>query len=109
MVLITIQRGLITEIPKGILEVERPSNTRVKKNGNHYDVIKRTSVHKDGKRIPKELGKIGEIINGKYVEKSKTVIEPLSFLDIDIKEYGRTQLCHNLGNGILDSLKYMQF
>lgn len=94
-------------IPKEILEVKRPSSTRVKKNGNHYDVIKRTSVYKNGRRVPKELGKIGEIVNGKYVEKPKAAIEPLSFSNVDIKEYGRTQLCHNLGSGMLDSLRHV--
>lgn len=92
-------------IPQEILDVERPSNTRVKKNGNHYDVIKRTCVYKNGRRVPKELGKIGEIIDGKYYEKPKEKIAPLSFSNIDIKEYGRTELCHKLGGSILDSLR----
>ena len=91
-------------IPKEILEVKRPKNTRVKKNGNHYDVIKRTCVYKDGRRIPKELGKIGEIIDGKYIEKDNKN-ESLSFSNVDIKEYGRTGLCHMLGNEIFNSLR----
>ncbi len=92
-------------IPQEILDVERPSNTRVKKNGNHYDVIKRTCVYKNGRRVPKELGKIGEIIDGKYHKITKEKLAPLSFSNIDIKEYGRTELCHKLGNSILDSLR----
>ncbi len=92
-------------IPQEILDVERPSNTRVKKNGNHYDVIKRTCVYKNGRRVPKELGKIGEIIDGKYHKITKEKLASLSFSNIDIKEYGRTELCHKLGNSILDSLR----
>lgn len=92
-------------IPKEILEVERPKNTRVKKNGNHYDVIKRTCVYKDGRRVPKEIGKIGEIIDGVYHKKVKEPIQPLSYSNVDIKEFGRTELCHKLGNGILTSLR----
>lgn len=92
-------------IPKEILEVKRPKNTRVKKNGNHYDVIKRTCVYKEGRRIPKELGKIGEIIDGVYHEKPANKLEPLSYSNVDIKEYGRTELCHMLGGEVLASLR----
>lgn len=92
-------------IPEEILKVERPINTRVKKNGNKYDVIKRTSVYKDGRRVPKELGKIGEIIDYKYVECKKNIIPSMSFDTVDIKEYGRIALCHLLSSSILDELK----
>lgn len=92
-------------IPQEILRVERPVNTRVKKNGNHYDVIKRTCIYKDGRRVPKELGKIGEIIDGKYIKKEDSKIKSLSFSSVDIKEYGRTEICHKLSKEVLDSLR----
>lgn len=88
-------------IPKGILAVERPKNTRVKLNGKKYDVIKRTSVYIDGRRVPKELGKIGEIIDGRYVPNKKT---RMSNLNCDIKDYGKVQLCLKDSNDILDDL-----
>lgn len=86
-------------IPKEILEVKRLKKTRVKKSGNHYDVIKRACAYKDGRRVPKELSKIGEILDGVYHEKPSNKIEPLSYSNVDIKEYGRTELCHMLGGG----------
>ena len=55
-------------IPKEILAIERPKSTRVKKSGNRYLVIKRTSKYVQGRSVPVELGTIGEIIDGKYVE-----------------------------------------
>lgn len=96
---------MIMTIPKEILDIKRPKSTRVKKSGNHYDVIKRTCVYKDGRRVPKEIGKIGEIINGKYYDKPKDKIESLSFSNIDIKEFGRTELCYKLSEEILASLR----
>lgn len=55
-----------------VLAVERPSSTRVKQSGNRYLVIKRTSKRVNGKVVPLELGTIGEIIDGQYVELRKT-------------------------------------
>lgn len=92
-------------IPPEILAVERPSGTKVKKNGKHYDVIKRTSVYKDGRRVPKDLGKVGEIIDGRYVPKRKEAIPSMDYGDIDIRDYGRVGLCHKVGRDILDSLR----
>lgn len=92
-------------IPPEILAVERPSGTKVKKNGNHYDVIKRTSVYKDGRRVPKDLGKVGEIVDGKYVPRKKEAIPSMDYGDIDILDYGRIGLCHRVGKDILDSLR----
>lgn len=43
-------------IPKEILEISRPSSTRVKEQNGKYMVIKRTSVMKNGKPKPVELG-----------------------------------------------------
>lgn len=73
-------------IPKEILAVERPKSTRVKAFGNRYLVIKRTSKIKNGKPYPVELGTIGEIVDGKYVEIRK---EPKKRMyQVDIKSYG---------------------
>lgn len=55
-------------IPKEFLSVERPKNTVVKMRLGRYLVIKRTSKRVDGKAKPVDLGTIGEIIDGKYVE-----------------------------------------
>lgn len=73
-------------VPKEILAVERPKSTRVKAFGNRYLVIKRTSKIKNGKPYPVELGTIGEIVDGKYVEIRK---EPKKRMNqVDIKSYG---------------------
>ena len=55
-------------IPNEILAVERPKNTRVKAGpkGAYY-VIARTCIYKNGRNVPKELGVVGRIIDGKYV------------------------------------------
>ena len=55
-------------IPHDILAVERPKSTRVKRSGDRYLVIKRTSKYVSGRSVPVDLGTIGEIIDGKYVE-----------------------------------------
>lgn len=91
-------------IPKEILEVERPKSTRVKFFNGTYYVIKRTSEYRNGKAYPVELGTIGKIENGKYVEIRK---EPRKRKkkEIDIKEYGTTALAHKVGSEILDDLK----
>lgn len=88
-------------IPKEILAVDRPKNTRVKKNGNRYDVIKRTSVWKNGKSVPVELGKIGEIINFEYVE---TKTSRLNFALCDIKQFGRTEIAYKLSKDVFEDL-----
>ena len=89
-------------IPKEILEVERPSSTRVKKSGDRYLVIKRTSKRVGNRTIPVELGTIGEIVNGKYVE-----IRPVPRKRnnvVDIKDYGEVALCNKVGSDLLDEL-----
>ena len=55
-------------IPKDILAVERPKNTVVKMRLGRYLVIKRTSKRVNGKAKPVDLGTVGEIIDGKYIE-----------------------------------------
>lgn len=87
-------------IPKEILDVVRPKNTRVKKNGNHYDVIKRTCVYKNGRNVPKELGKIGEIINGVYVATNNKKLHQGS----DIKDAGKILLANKVAQDILPEL-----
>lgn len=92
-------------IPKEILSIKRPSSTVVRKTGNVYYVIKRTSVYKNGKSIPKDLGTIGKIIDGVYVPIDKVVdskkIEPD---EITIKDYGEVALCNLFSKEILKEL-----
>lgn len=95
-------------IPKEILAVERPKSTRIKYRNGHYDVIKRTSVYiKDVetgnvRRLPKEIGKVGEIINFKFVP--STPSKKLSLENVDIKDFGNVKLCYVAGGGLLESL-----
>lgn len=90
----------IMPIPPEILAVERPKSTRVKKSGNRWLVIKRT-CRRDGKRnIPVDLGTIGEIIDGKYVEIRK---EPRS-RKIDVKDFGEVRLCCDCAGDMLRQL-----
>ena len=89
-------------VPKEILAVERPVNTRVKQSGDRFLVIKRTSKRVNGKSIPVELGTIGEIIDGKYVEIRKEPRKKRSF--VDIKDYGEFALCNKAAQGMLEEL-----
>lgn len=93
-------------IPKEILAVERPKSTRVFYSLGRYLVIKRTSKRVNGRTIPVDLGTIGEIIDGKYVEIRK---EPRKTKDgkkvIDIKDYGEIAFCNKVGASVLDDLK----
>lgn len=88
-------------IPKEILAIERPKNTRVKKSGNKYIVIKRTCVRKNGKNIPVELGKIGEIVEGKYYDTPKKEKKSDAYT---IKEYGLTKALKDVSNDVFESL-----
>ena len=77
-------------IPQDILAVERPKNTKVKKSGDRYLVIKRTCKRINGKNIPVDLGTIGEIIDFKYVEIREKPMRKNNV--IDVKDYGLVQL-----------------
>ena len=87
-------------IPDEILKIERPKNTRVKTGpkGTYY-VIARTCEYKNGRNIPKELGVVGKIIDGKYVANPNTKDE-----GIDIKKYGTIALFHKSGCSIYEDL-----
>ena len=87
-------------VPVEILAVERPRNTKVKKSGERYLVIKRTCKRIGGRNIPVDLGTVGEIVDGKYVEKRS---EPRR-KEIDIKDYGEVELCDKCADGLLQEL-----
>ena len=87
-------------IPAEILAVERPKNTRVKKSGERYLVIKRTCKRVDGRNVPVELGTIGEIINGRYVEKRAV---PRS-KEVEMKDYGEVALNDKCKGDLLQEL-----
>ncbi len=89
-------------IPKEILAVERPKNTRVKQSGDRFLVIKRTCKRVDGRNIPVELGTIGEIVDGRYVEIRK---EPRKKRNaVDIKDHGETALYNKVAGDLLEEL-----
>ena len=90
-------------IPKEILAIERPKSTRVKKSGDRYLVIKRTSKYVQGRSVPVDLGTIGEIIGGKYVEIRKEPRKKKK-TEIDIKDYGETALCSAASDDLLQEL-----
>lgn len=94
---------IIMPIPPEILAVERPKSTRVKKSGNRWLVIKRTCRREGKRNIPVDLGTIGEIINGRYVEIRK---EPRS-KKIDVKDYGEVKLCSDCAGGMLQDLAHV--
>lgn len=87
-------------IPKEILAVERPKNTVVRKSGERYLVIKRTCRRVGKRNLPVDLGTIGEIVNGAYIEKRK---EPRK-RRIDVKDYGEVALCDKAGRDMLQEL-----
>lgn len=87
-------------IPKEILEISRPSSTRVKEQNGKYMVIKRTSVMKNGKPTPVELGVIGHIVDGKYVPKQKR----LNISTIEFKEFAGSTLAYRLSKDVFDML-----
>ena len=87
-------------IPAEILAVERPRNTRVKKSGEKYLVIKRTCKRVNGRNVPVELGTIGEIVRGKYVEKRAA---PRS-KEIEVKDYGEVALNDKCTGDLLQEL-----
>lgn len=95
--------GFIMPIPPEILAVERPKNTRVKKSGNRWLVIKRTCRREGKRNIPVDLGTIGEILDGKYVEIRK---EPRK-KTVDVKDYGEVKLCAQCAGDMLQDLAYV--
>lgn len=90
-------------IPAEILAVPRPKSTRVKKSGDRWLVIKRTCRREGKRNIPVDLGTIGEILNGKYVEIRK---EPRG-RRVDIKDYGEVKLCSDCSGDLLQELAYV--
>lgn len=92
-------------IPKEILSIERPSSTVVRKTGNIYYVIKRTSVYKNGKSIPKDLGTVGKIIDGVYVPLNKNEdSKKIKPDEITIKDFGEVALCNLFSEEIFKEL-----
>ena len=93
-------------IPKEILAVERPKNTIVYaygKNKDKYAVKERTGCKYDsGRRIPVTGGTIGHIIDFKYVPVE--TVSPVSFSDVDLKDWANIVLCNSLFKDILDEL-----
>ncbi len=90
-------------IPKEIREVERPKGTVIKYASGYYYVVKRTSVYKEGRRVPKDLGIVGKIIDGKFVENKQNVLKNQK--EIDIKTYGETALFDQASKSVLEELK----
>ena len=62
-------------IPKEILAVERPKSTVVRYQFGKYNVIKRTCIRDGLRSIPVDLGRVGEIINGKFIALSNPVLK----------------------------------
>lgn len=87
-------------VPAEILAVERPKNTRVKLSGKKYLVIKRTCKRVNGRNVPVELGTIGEIVDGKYVEKRKDPRKK----EIEVKDFGEVALCGKCSGDLLQEL-----
>ncbi len=90
-------------IPKEIREIERPKGTVIKYASGYYYVVKRTSVYKEGRRVPKDLGIVGKIIDGKFVENKQNVLKNQK--EIDIKSYGETALFDQASKSVLEELK----
>lgn len=97
---------ILKGIPQEILDVKRPKGTKVKKSGNNYYVVKRTSKYVDGKRKPVELGTVGKIIDGVYVpyEEIKKPKTSLSYSDCDIKVWGSIEYFNKIGKTTYNDL-----
>lgn len=87
-------------IPKEILAVKRPSNTVVKQRGERFVVVRRTSKRVGKRVLPVDLGTVGEIVNGTFIEVA--VKQPKK--GIDIKDYGEVTLCNKLGFDLFQEL-----
>lgn len=90
-------------IPQEIKDVERPKGTVIKRASGYYYVVKRTSVYKEGRRVPKDLGIVGKIIDGRYVPNGNAVLKNQK--EIDIKNYGEIALFGKASLDVLDELK----
>lgn len=90
-------------IPQEIKDVKRPKGTVVKYVSGFYYVVKRTSVYKEGRRVPKDLGVVGKIIDGKYVPRENVVLRTKK--EIDVKNYGEVALFNKASSDLLDELK----
>ena len=88
-------------IPRAVLSVKRPSSTVVKHRGGRYVVIKRTSRRKGKRVVPVDIGMVGEIVDGRFVE-----IKPVARKKrVDIKDFGEVTLCNKMGRDLLDELR----
>ncbi len=92
-------------IPEEILAVERPKSTRILYSFGRYLVVKRTSKRVNGRTVPVDLGTIGEIKDGKYIEIRKEPRRTKAGRTVDVKDYGEVALCDLVGKGILEDLK----
>lgn len=116
----TLKKEKGSWIPDEIKKVERPQRTCVKRSGNHFYVIKRTSklvIGKDGKRriVPVETGRLGKIENGKYIpmpevskgEKGRTQGEAneMNYGNVEIKASAMVELAHRFGKDVLSDLE----
>ena len=63
-------------------------------------VVKRTSKRVGKRVVPVDLGTIGEIVDGKFVER----VEKSRKKSIDVKDYGEVALCHKHGGDLLQEL-----
>ena len=94
-------------IPEEIKRVPRPRGTIIKEAFGRYLVIKRTSRRVPGKKTPRtvDLGTIGEIKNGVYVEIRAVPKKVQEQKKINIKTYGTVAVCHQVGKPLLRDLK----
>ena len=70
-------------LPKDILAVQRPSSTVVKQRGTRFVVVKRTSKRVGIRVIRVDIGIVGEIIDGRFVERKSDAPRQKTF---DIKD-----------------------
>lgn len=106
-------------IPEEIKNVARPKGTSIKRSGNHFYVVRRTSkqvIGKDGKKriVPVEIGRLGKIENGKYIEMPETkkygtraFAEEggMTYENAEIKNSAMVELAHRFGGEVLEDLK----
>ena len=94
-------------IPEQILSVVRPKNSVVicyGKNMDHYAVRERIGCkYVNGRRVPVNGPTIGHIVGGKYIPTD--ALPPVSFCDVDLKDWANVTLCDNLFKAVLGELK----